>query len=108
MRIALNPGICGGARVITADLSVKPILTKGTVMKKIRLKQLKLGRSLLGTVALVMLLVAGLPVSAQKGTLAVKALPNIVLVHGAWADGSSWSGVIQRLQAAGYNVTAPP
>ena len=32
--------------------------------------------------------------------------PNIVLVHGAWADGSSWSGVIQRLQKAGYHVTA--
>jgi pimeloyl-ACP methyl ester carboxylesterase len=35
------------------------------------------------------------------------ALPNIVLVHGAWADGSSWSEVIERLQADGYNVTAP-
>jgi pimeloyl-ACP methyl ester carboxylesterase len=34
-------------------------------------------------------------------------LPNVVLVHGAWADGSSWSGVIERLQARGYNVTAP-
>jgi pimeloyl-ACP methyl ester carboxylesterase len=33
--------------------------------------------------------------------------PNIVLVHGAWADGSCWSAVIERLQAAGYNVTAP-
>ncbi len=33
--------------------------------------------------------------------------PNIVLVHGAWADGSSWSGVIERLQAHGYRVTAP-
>ena len=32
---------------------------------------------------------------------------NIVLVHGAWADGSSWSAVIQRLQAGGHNVTAP-
>jgi pimeloyl-ACP methyl ester carboxylesterase len=30
-----------------------------------------------------------------------------VLVHGAWADGSSWSGVIERLQADGYHVTAP-
>jgi pimeloyl-ACP methyl ester carboxylesterase len=30
-----------------------------------------------------------------------------VLVHGAWADGSSWSAVIQRLQKEGYNVTAP-
>ena len=34
-------------------------------------------------------------------------LPNVVLVHGAWADGSSWSAVIGRLQAEGYNVTAP-
>jgi pimeloyl-ACP methyl ester carboxylesterase len=33
--------------------------------------------------------------------------PNIVLVHGAWADGSSWSAVIERLQGAGYKVTAP-
>ena len=27
----------------------------------------------------------------------MSALPNIVLVHGAWADGSSWSAVIERL-----------
>ena len=32
---------------------------------------------------------------------------NIVLVHGAWADGSSWSAVIEQLQAAGHEVTAP-
>jgi len=32
---------------------------------------------------------------------------NIVLVHGAWADGTSWRGVIGRLQQAGHNVTAP-
>src|SRR3954454_6021086 len=31
---------------------------------------------------------------------------NIVLVHGAWADGSSWSDVIERLEADGYRVTA--
>jgi hypothetical protein len=29
------------------------------------------------------------------------AQPNIVLVHGAWADGSSWSAVIEHLQADG-------
>jgi pimeloyl-ACP methyl ester carboxylesterase len=34
--------------------------------------------------------------------------PSIVLIHGAWADGSSWSGVIQRLQQQGYTVYAPP
>jgi pimeloyl-ACP methyl ester carboxylesterase len=33
--------------------------------------------------------------------------PNVVLVHGAWADGSCWSDVIQRLQTQGYKVTAP-
>jgi pimeloyl-ACP methyl ester carboxylesterase len=37
----------------------------------------------------------------------MSALPNIVLVHGAWADGSSWSAVVERLQADGYKVTAP-
>ena len=35
------------------------------------------------------------------------SLPNVVLVHGAWADGSSWAAVIERLQAGGYHVTAP-
>jgi pimeloyl-ACP methyl ester carboxylesterase len=33
--------------------------------------------------------------------------PNIVLVHGAWADGSCWSGVIELAQADGYHVIAP-
>ena len=33
--------------------------------------------------------------------------PNILLVHGAWADGSCWSDVIALLQARGYTVTAP-
>ena len=37
----------------------------------------------------------------------MNARPNIVLVHGAWAEGSCWSGVIERLQADGYHVTAP-
>ena len=37
----------------------------------------------------------------------MNARPNIVLVHGAWADGSSWAGVIERLQAGGFHVTAP-
>ena len=33
--------------------------------------------------------------------------PNIILVHGAWADGSCWSDVIERLQADGFAVRAP-
>ena len=33
--------------------------------------------------------------------------PTIVLAHGAFADGSSWNGVIERLQRAGYTAVAP-
>jgi pimeloyl-ACP methyl ester carboxylesterase len=32
---------------------------------------------------------------------------TVVLVHGAFADASSWTGVIERLQASGVQVTAP-
>jgi pimeloyl-ACP methyl ester carboxylesterase len=35
------------------------------------------------------------------------AKPTIVLVHGAFADASSWNGVIERLQQQGWTVVAP-
>jgi pimeloyl-ACP methyl ester carboxylesterase len=34
--------------------------------------------------------------------------PTIVLVHGDWADASSWTSVIERLQGKGFKVVAPP
>ena len=34
--------------------------------------------------------------------------PVIVLEHGAWADSSSWTGVIRALQRDGFTVYAPP
>ena len=34
--------------------------------------------------------------------------PTIVLVHGAWADGSSWNAVSVELQSQGYTVLTPP
>ena len=34
--------------------------------------------------------------------------PTIVLVHGAWANSSSWNAVVEQLQALGYTVDAPP
>src|SRR5437879_2814302 len=46
-------------------------------------------------------------VPGREGRTEMDARPNIVLVHGAWADGSCWSGVIEQLQADGYHVTAP-
>jgi pimeloyl-ACP methyl ester carboxylesterase len=60
--------------------------------------------------------VLALAITALTGTLggfeahAQPAAPiearNVVLVHGAWADGSSWAQVIPLLQAAGLKVTA--
>src|SRR5690348_4702155 len=49
--------------------------------------------------------------SAQATTRAVPSggpKPTIVLEHGAWANTASWDAVIQRLQADGYTVDAPP
>jgi len=43
---------------------------------------------------------------AQAETSAPVKARNVVLVHGAWADGSSWGEVIPLLQAAGLHVTA--
>jgi hypothetical protein len=39
-------------------------------------------------------------------TDAATPIRNIVLVHGAFADGSSWAKVIPLLQAKGFNVVA--
>ncbi|HEX9541337.1 MAG TPA: alpha/beta hydrolase [Streptosporangiaceae bacterium] len=65
----------------------------------------------------VVLAVAGLLVSVSQIAPARAAAahaasggpkPTVVLEHGAWADGSSWDGVIGLLQAEGYTVYAPP
>jgi pimeloyl-ACP methyl ester carboxylesterase len=45
-------------------------------------------------------------VTAQDATAASQ--PTVVLVHGAFADASGWNGVVERLEAAGVPVTAPP
>ena len=50
----------------------------------------------------IILLVCAMPVMAAPAP----PVKNIVLVHGAFVDGSSWARVIPLLQAQGYNVTA--
>jgi pimeloyl-ACP methyl ester carboxylesterase len=52
---------------------------------------------------------AAVLIASLAGPVAQAAPPkatNVVLVHGAWADGSSWAAVIPYLQAAGLKVTA--
>src|ERR1700741_3454415 len=58
-----------------------------------------------------MLMTAGAAIAFSLAAGSVEAasaepVRNIVLVHGAFADGSSWAKVIAILQAKGYNVTA--
>jgi pimeloyl-ACP methyl ester carboxylesterase len=46
--------------------------------------------------------------SSSTGRNSSGPLPTIVLVHGAWADASSWDNVIPILEKEGYPVVAPP
>src|SRR4029077_18767170 len=56
------------------------------------------------TTRILFALLAGL--AGSLGAQSPAAKPTIVLVHGAFADGSSWSKVIPMLQRDGYNVIA--
>lgn len=47
------------------------------------------------------------PAGADDGTTTTTTKPTIVLVHGAFADASSWNGVVERLERRGYTVIAP-
>jgi pimeloyl-ACP methyl ester carboxylesterase len=67
--------------------------------------------ALLGLLALLVTLQA-IPFSVASATGATarekgEAKPTIVLVHGGWADASSWDAVAGRLQVDGYTVIAP-
>ncbi len=55
---------------------------------------------LAATVALIAALLSG-------GAVAQPAKPTVVLVHGAFADASSWNGVTKILQKNGFTVVAP-
>src|ERR1700722_8706194 len=46
-----------------------------------------------------------MPADSDRSTM---PKPTIVLVHGAWADGSSWNAVSTELQGQGFTVLTPP
>jgi pimeloyl-ACP methyl ester carboxylesterase len=64
-----------------------------------------LRNAVLAAIAVLSAAIGAMPASAQQPAKPPQAR-NVVLVHGAWADGSSWAEVIPRLQAAGLRVTA--
>jgi pimeloyl-ACP methyl ester carboxylesterase len=79
-------------------------------MRPIKPNVLKSWREFLRAIAMAFIglsLVAA-PVLAKSGGDSPKPRPSIVLVHGAWADGSSWNGDTARLQADGYTVYVVP
>ncbi|MEV7239521.1 alpha/beta hydrolase, partial [Streptomyces sp. NPDC051020] len=63
---------------------------------------LTLGAAAVGATAVALALTV--PASATSQSPAPKQKPTVVLVHGAFVDASSWSGVIGRLQSDGYQV----
>jgi pimeloyl-ACP methyl ester carboxylesterase len=72
-------------------------------MKTISLKE-QLNRYFMFAVLLFSFLFATANSNAQTKTAAPK-IKNVVLVHGAFADGSGWKGLYQVLTKKGYNVT---
>ncbi|WP_406425672.1 alpha/beta fold hydrolase [Streptomyces sp. NBC_01589] len=58
------------------------------------------------TVAAGLLVTTVAPASADKGGTGRAPKPTVVLVHGAFADSTSWNGVIDRLRNDGYPVVA--
>src|SRR5271156_5533397 len=63
---------------------------------------MQIGRRISQSLFLALLLTTCGAISAQNDQHRIK---NIVLVHGAWADGSGWKGVYDILAKDGYNVT---
>jgi pimeloyl-ACP methyl ester carboxylesterase len=75
-------------------------------MDRNMLNPFKLGRLFLSAITLVSFLISG-SIMAQEGTeMNPETKPTIVLVHGAFADSSSWEGVTRLLLAEGYPVIA--
>ena len=64
-------------------------------------------RNLLVAVIGAALLLVGVTTAQAAPSLQTAEKPTIILLHGAFADGSSWSKVTSRLQGDGYTVVAP-
>ncbi|HEU4948036.1 MAG TPA: alpha/beta hydrolase [Kribbella sp.] len=75
-------------------------------LSRSRMRRLAAG-AVVATV-LTVLAVVGAPGTFAHDSRLDRAKPTVVLVHGAWADASGWSGVVERLQDDGYAVAAIP
>jgi pimeloyl-ACP methyl ester carboxylesterase len=81
------------------------MITINTSMGDTKLQSLKRLMSLMPSLVLSMLALFAANLSEAEGDPTLK-IKDVILVHGAWADGSSWSKVIPLLERRGFNVTA--
>src|SRR5580704_11300875 len=82
-------------------------IDQGVMMRLTKLSRRTAG--VFGTLGLLSLLLTFPPnaAGAENGDpTSTGPKPTIVLVHGGWADGSSWNAVTERLQDDGYTVIA--
>jgi pimeloyl-ACP methyl ester carboxylesterase len=77
-------------------------MIKSRGVRRIAIEPVQVGRGVFNFFAIVLLLLSCGTIWAQSGSQRVR---NIVLVHGAWADGSGWKGVYEILVKDGYNVS---
>jgi len=66
------------------------------------MEHMRVVRGIAQSLCIILLLLTARSLSAQKEEQRIR---NIVLVHGAWADGSGWKGVYDILVKDGYNVS---
>src|SRR4029077_18573977 len=97
----------GQRQRITIEMTQHLPIDQGVMMRLTKLSRRAAG--VLGTLGLLSLLLTS-PLraagAANSHPTSVAPKPTIVLVHGGWADASSWNAVTQRLQDDGYTVIA--
>src|SRR5258708_28677569 len=88
-------------------------LKKGETTMKLKLERRRIMKKIYGVVTLVAML-TGATLLLQRTVKVAAAAPtgikNVVLVHGAFADGSGWEAVAKILEKDGYTVSVaqPP
>jgi pimeloyl-ACP methyl ester carboxylesterase len=81
------------------------------IMRAVRHARRRIAAVTAAAAAAGLLVTAGIAGSAPASagtTTASGPKPSVVLVHGAWADSSSWDAVVSQLQHDGYTVYVPP
>lgn len=81
-------------------------MTRVSALSRSRMRRLA-GSAVVATIVTVLALTQA-PATSAHGSGLDRPKPTVVLVHGAWADATGWSGVIKRLQDDGYTVAAIP